>query len=75
MAVDPDLFLVLGLVLMLVSVPSVIGAISDRRTPRAAAVVLIAGGILVVLAVQAKPSGYTFSDVPDAFVRVVGRFF
>ncbi len=69
----PDLILVIGIVLGVFSVPAIVSAISDRRPPRVAALVLIAAGCLVVWAVQKKPGGYSMGDVPHAFVRVIGQ--
>ncbi|PVA09869.1 hypothetical protein DC366_12210 [Pelagivirga sediminicola] len=69
----PDLILVIGIVLGVFSVPSIISALSDRRPPRVAALVLIASGCLIVWAIQKKPSGYALRDVPNAFVRVIGQ--
>ena len=68
---DPDIALVIGLVLAAFSVPSMVSALSDGRAPRASAItVLIAGGLLL-LAIQTKPGGYTFASVRDAFARVM----
>lgn len=69
----PDVILVIGIVVGVFSVPAIVSAISDRHTPRAAVLVLIAAGCLVFWAVQKKPGGYSFSDVPNAFVRVIGQ--
>ena len=44
---DYDLYLVIGLVIAVFSVPAVVLALSDNRTPRAAAIVLIVSGGLV----------------------------
>ncbi|MFC6761082.1 hypothetical protein ACFQFQ_18870 [Sulfitobacter porphyrae] len=42
---DPDLALVLGIVIGALSIPSILSALSDRRAPRASALtILIAGG-------------------------------
>jgi predicted membrane channel-forming protein YqfA (hemolysin III family) len=71
---NSDLILVIGVVLAIFSIPAIISALSDRRPPRVAALVLIAAGCLVVWALQKKPSGYSLTDVPHAFVRVVGQF-
>lgn len=69
----PDLILVIGIVLGVFSVPAIVSAISDRRPPRVAALVLIAAGCLVVWAIQKKPGGYSLNDVPQAFVRVIAQ--
>ncbi len=69
----PDLILVLGIVLGILSVPAIVSAISDRRPPRVAAIVLLVAGCLVVWAIQEKPGGYSLRDVPNAFVQVIGQ--
>ncbi|HEY9038464.1 MAG TPA: hypothetical protein VIN05_05935 [Roseovarius sp.] len=69
----PDLILVIGIVLVVFSIPAIVSAISDQRPPRVAALVLIAGGSLAVWAIQQKPGGYSLNEVPNAFVRVVGQ--
>ncbi len=68
-----DQILVIGLVLVVFSIPAIVSALSDRRPPRVAALVLIAAGCLVVWAISKKPTGYSITDVPKAFVRVVGQ--
>lgn len=68
---DPDVALVIGLVLAVFSIAGMVSAFSNGQAPRASAItVLIAGG-LVLLAINAKPSGYTLQDIPEAFARVV----
>jgi len=71
--IDPDLFLVVGLVLAALSVPSLLSAWVDGRAPRLGALLVLVAGVLVVLAFNAKPMGYRFDDVPQAFYRVIGR--
>jgi flagellar biosynthesis protein FliR len=69
---DADLFLVAGLILLGFSLPSIVSAFSEGRAPRLAAIVLLVGGTLVVLALNEQP--YTIDGVAKAFARVVGRF-
>jgi hypothetical protein len=72
--VDPDLSLVVGLVLAVLTVPSLISAYVEGRPPRAGAIfVLIAGG-LIVYAVSQQPGGYAIAEIPDVFFRVIGRY-
>ena len=66
-----DIFLVIGLALLILSVPAMLSALSDSRAPRASALILLIGGGLVWLAIEQKPSGYTLQDVPQALVRVI----
>ncbi|MCC1491437.1 hypothetical protein [Cognatishimia sp. F0-27] len=70
---DPDLALVIGLVLAVLSVPSIISAFSNNRTPRVATIALMAGGGLIVYAINASPSGYTLQEIPEAIFRVLSR--
>lgn len=69
-----DLFLVIGVVVLALSIPSVLGALIDHRAPRIPAIMILIGGGLVALAVTQQPGGYTLEDVPNAFVRVIGQF-
>lgn len=69
-----DLFLVFGILIVGLSIPAIMGALADRRTPRAAAIAVLVGGSLILLAISQKPGGYTLEQVPEAFVRVVAHF-
>ena len=71
---DPDLMLVIGLVVGGFSIPSIMGALADGRVPRAASIAVLVSGGLIALAVRGKPGGYEISDIPDVFVSVVGRY-
>ena len=71
---DPDIALVLGLVIAAFSIPSILSALADSRAPRASAITVLIGGSLILFAVVSKPQGYQLDQVPDIFVRVVGQF-
>ncbi|GAA6176381.1 hypothetical protein [Sulfitobacter pacificus] len=71
---DPDLALSLGMVIAAFSVPSILSALTDRRAPRASALTILMGGALILYAMQNKPGGYTFEQVPDVFVSVLARY-
>ncbi|MGH1416039.1 MAG: hypothetical protein ACRBB0_21310 [Pelagimonas sp.] len=71
---DPDTSLIAGLVLAVFSLPSVISAFSDGRTPRVAAIVLMVAGGLVVFALTSKQGGYTMQEIPHVFFQVVAKF-
>lgn len=71
MNLDPDLALVIGLIVGAFSIPAIVSAMSEARAPRVAAItVLIAGG-LIAYALSTKPGGYTLEQIPDVFVQVV----
>ena len=71
---DSDLALVLGVVIALLSIPSILSAMTDGRAPRASAVTILIAGALIIFAVKTHPGGYQISDVPHAFVTVVARY-
>ena len=71
---DPDVYLVIGVVILGLSVPSIISAFSAGRAPRAAAIMIMIGGSLVALAASQKPSGYELGDIPAAFSSVIGKY-
>lgn len=71
---DTDLMMVIGVILAGFTLPSIVSALSDGRTPRVTAFVAVVAGALIVWAINEKPSGYTFEDIPQAFVNVVGRY-
>ena len=66
----PDVMMALGLFLLVLSVPSLIAAIIDRRPPRVAALTAIMAGGLIVFTIQTNPGAYSVKDVPDVFIRV-----
>ncbi|MFK7877588.1 MAG: hypothetical protein AB8B71_17725 [Paracoccaceae bacterium] len=67
---QPDFYLVGGLILAALAIPSIISALSDRRPPRMSAILVVVAGSTIIYALQTQPGGYTFSEIPDAFVRV-----
>lgn len=71
---DSDLFLVIGLIIAGLSVPSILGAFSSGRIPRAAAIMIMIGSGMIAIAAINKPSGYSFQDIPVAFSHVINRY-
>ncbi|KAA0917572.1 hypothetical protein [Aquicoccus porphyridii] len=69
-----DLALTIGLLIGVFSIPAMVSALSDRRSPRVAAIVMIVAGGLVVYAVTQKPGGYRIDEIPDAIINVIARF-
>ncbi len=72
---DPDLFLVIGLVIAVLTLPAMLTAYTEGRTPRAAAIMVLIAGVLIVMALDRYPDGYSIADIPNAFVRVFDRYF
>lgn len=71
---DAELMFVVGTILCGFSIPSILSAFADSRPPRAAAIILLIGGVLVVVAIGQKPGGFTIGEIPHVFLRVIGRY-
>ncbi len=71
---DPDLLLVIGIVLGLLAIPAILSAFTDGRPPRAAAILVMVAAGLIGMAVVNRPMAYTLDEVPDVFLRVIGRY-
>lgn len=69
---DTDLLLVVGIILTGLAIPSLLAAFSESRPPRAGAIMVLIGGILIVVALNQRPTGYTFAEIPDVFLKVIG---
>jgi formate-dependent nitrite reductase membrane component NrfD len=70
---DTDLVLTLGIVLLVVTLPSLLASWVEGRFPRVGAVMLVASLSMIVTAVLYKPGGYVFNDVPEVMIGVFGR--
>jgi formate-dependent nitrite reductase membrane component NrfD len=71
---DTDLYLTIGLVLVVLTIPSLLSAWTEGRAPRVGSILLLAGGGLIVVALSQRPGGYAFEDIPQAFVSVFDRY-
>ena len=71
---DTDLFLVIGIVVCALAIPSLLSAWVEGRVPRAGSVMVLIGGVLIVTALTQHPRGYSFSEIPDVFFSVIGRY-
>lgn len=68
---DPDIAIVLGVVLFALAFPALLSAFSESRPPRLAIILLVAGAASLYWATTRRPGGVTLEDVPNAFVRVI----
>ncbi len=69
-----DIYLVVGIVVLVFAIPSIVSSFSEKRAPRLAAIAVLIGGGLVALAVSQQPGGYRIEDIPHAFTRVIGAW-
>ena len=70
-----DLMLVAGIIVCGFAIPSILGAMADKRAPRIASIAILIGGTLILLALSQKPGGHTWHEIPEAFVHVVAHYF
>ena len=71
---DTDLLLVIGILVLALSVPSLLSAYVEGRVPRAGSILVLIGGVLVVVALTQHGRGYSFAELPDVVFRVIGRY-
>ena len=71
---DTDLVLTLGVLLLVLTIPSLLSAWAEGRAPRVGAIMIIAAIIMIVTAVTTKPGGYAFDAVPGVMLGVASRY-
>tara|TARA_R110002051_G_scaffold7035_16_gene33142 strand:+ start:1435 stop:1659 length:225 start_codon:yes stop_codon:yes gene_type:complete len=71
---DYDLIFVLGCVITAFSVPAMVSAYSDGRSPRYPAMIILIGIVMIGYVINERPSNYTIETIPDVFVSVIGRY-
>jgi hypothetical protein len=72
---DTDLILTIGIVLAVLSVPSLLAAWAESRVPRLGSIMIVAALGMILVALQVRPGGYAFTDVPGVMIGVVSRLF
>lgn len=66
-----DLFLTLGVAILVFTIPALVSALRDGHAPRVASIMLLIGGGLVATAVTLNPGGYELTEVPAVMAEVV----
>ena len=66
-----DQFLVLGIVLFVLSIPSLLQAASESRFPRTGAFIALVGAVMVAYAASNKAGGYALPAIPGIFMKVI----
>jgi hypothetical protein len=70
---DPDLALVIGIVIGVLAIPSLVSAVSERRAPRVSAVALLLSGVLIIFAFRNTMVPYTVDSLPNVVMKVIGN--
>jgi len=66
-----DLIMCIGVVVLALAFPTMVGAFSRGAPPRAAMLALFAGGCMILYANSSRPGGYSVAEMPDLFMRVL----
>jgi len=72
---DTDLVLTLGIIFLVLSIPSLLAAWAESRAPRLGALMIVVSAVMIVTALMVKPGGYAFQDVPSVMLAVGSRWF
>jgi hypothetical protein len=72
--VTSEFILVFGIVIGILTIPSMFRAAIDGNPPRAAALAIVVAGGMIVYAVYTTPGGFSVNELPDMFTRVVKSF-
>jgi hypothetical protein len=70
---DTDLVLTIGIVLFVLTVPSLLSAWVEGRAPRVGAIILFIAIALIVTANLYHPNGYQIDAVPGVMLAVFAR--
>ena len=65
-----DLIMVLGVCVLFLAFPAIVGAFSRGAPPRAGILALVLGGVMILYANSSRPGGYSVAEMPQVFVRV-----
>ena len=68
---NTDVILVVGIVVLALAFPAILGAFAHGRSLRGAAVAVVAGGGLILYANAKNPVGYSVQEMPSLFMRVI----
>jgi hypothetical protein len=72
--VDTDLLFVLGIALVVLSLPVIVSALIDGRAPRTPALLILIAASMIGYAILQRPMAYNFDQIPDVFARVIARY-
>ncbi len=70
---DTDLVLTAGILLLVLTLPSLLSAWVEQRVPRVGVIMGLAAIIMIVAALTTRPGGYSFSEVPSVILGVFAR--
>ncbi|WP_298909217.1 hypothetical protein [uncultured Aliiroseovarius sp.] len=68
-----DTFFVVGLFILVLATPAILGALRRGATPRIPGLMLLIGGGLIAVAISAKPNAYSISTIPQVIDSVISH--
>lgn len=71
---DYDLLLILGLAMLLLSIPSLMAALIDDRLPLVAGFGILMGIALAVWGLLGREEAFNPASLPQIFFEVLGRY-
>ncbi|MFZ3581660.1 hypothetical protein ACOI1H_05735 [Loktanella sp. DJP18] len=71
---DTDLVFVVGFFVIVLAIPAIVSAFMDDRVPRAPALIILIGALMIAYAVRERPMTYSLDTVPDVILRVFADF-
>ena len=71
MAAYTDLILVMGVGILALAFPTMVGAFSRGAPPRVAMLAIMIGGCMIVYANSMTPGGYSVENLPQVVAKVV----
>ncbi|WP_255449700.1 hypothetical protein [Shimia ponticola] len=74
MQIDPDLWLTIGIFVVVLCIPSILSAWAQFRVPRASMITAVIGFGMMIVALSSNPGGYAFADIPTVVTETIGRY-
>lgn len=70
---DTDLVLTIGILLVVLTIPSLLAAWVEGRVPRVGSILVLGALAMIIAAVATRPGGYGFGEIPGIMLGVASR--
>ncbi|MCL4067687.1 hypothetical protein M3484_14005 [Pseudomonas sp. GX19020] len=71
---DSDLLLTVGIVIAVLTIPTMLAGWVDGRAPRMGTLMVVLSAALLIVAWTQKPGGYRPADIPGVMLSVAARY-
>lgn len=72
---DTDLFVVVGILLAALALPSAMASYAEGVFPKTALTTLALGILIALFGAIFSPDGYAFNRIPHSFIEILARIF